>query len=294
MPVSALNYKRLTKLIWQLLNFLLLPAPSRATSLPNDTTYYMVTVEDADLAQHDANNMAFLVSLILRAAQDDSFPATREAKQFIVDLPRSQHVLENGREIEHIDAGAILERWSRELAQHTKLPQAKIQAVLATLNQGAGYGAVAGILHEGGTRNGVPMIFSAAQRSSYCSSYVERKGNTFILYRTVPLHAHKWTQDLIIERERDPNNPDIIVTTKVTINMDHFSARKRPGARTLLDLAPGAVMQTSAVQMRDPKIKLNSKTLPQYTECETQGFVLLPDADLLNDQDWVHTSAPRI
>lgn len=250
-----------------------------------DTEYYVVTDEDAELHHNDVAKFNFLVSLIRRAAQDNNFEAAKEAKQFIVDFPRASQVLENGNDIKDQDPKNVLERWSSDLAETTNLPKHKIAAIISTLNQGACYGAAASIMRHPGKKGPHPLIFSSSQNTELSSNRLERNGSVLKLYSTVPLHALVDDPNQTNFEMPDPNKPDVMVRSTVTIDFDRIESKNESGEISFLS---DAVTQISAVQTLNPDPDLQPdyvEVLKEYSEREEEGFqIVLPSVAALRVQ----------
>jgi hypothetical protein len=178
-----------------------------------------------------------------------------------------------------------LERWASSIASETKLPKDRIKAIIATLNQGAGYGAATPIMRFGASKGADHLMFSTMHRSQYSSCYLERNGNVLRFCRSVPLHA--LNMDTTDTTDPNDENPDMVVTSKVTINLNHVSVQEN-GNRSQLQLAPNAVTQSSAIHSVTKGINIKT-ALSKYQDADKEGFVLVADQDLVGDLGWVMT-----
>lgn len=254
-----------------------------------ESTYFIVTAEDAQNELPNIFDLRFLVSLISQAFHSSRFNLKSEERQFLADLPRLSLLKENNVEISKDNGSELLTRWSKEIAASTKLPEDKIRAVISTLNQGASYGAATEIMQLGAVRNEQQLMLTTMHSSLLFSNRLSRNKNTVTYESSLPLQTHVCEDGIPIESGVVKETPDVVVTTKITVDLNNFKTVSDAND-TDAKLDSNSVTLSTVVDTLDPDIKLRFNQNEQYQDCIVDEFLLLADVTpSAEHQEWVLT-----
>lgn len=258
--------------------------------IDDDQTYFFVNAADAKDDLPNVTDLTFLVSLVNQALTSDKFNSQREIDQFMIDFARHNKIFDNGKDISKKNTGLRqLTMWSKEIAKHTHLPEDKVMAAIATLNQTVGNSALGALRSFNGQKLGEDLAYRTLQDSIYFQQYMARNKQSLTYFYALPLQTFSASDPSDDLEKFDPNSPDLILRVQLKIDFDnYFTIVENSDDQSEISINPDVVTHTISLEQRNKNIHFQFDSCAKYSNRDMEDFDLIPDGNMLDpNQDWV-------